>query len=685
MFALNRIKTRNLLYLFITTSYFISPLGADSEEWTLHSLQPVTIQADLAPNFQEPSLYSLGLTPDGGALLQNSTGISFSRFGGRGIEPVIRGKSQTALQVSLDGASVHGGCPNRMDPPTSWAALGTYESVIIEKGVQSLANGAPSGGSVRFKRDLRQLVQSNDQFRLITGSGDNGFRYDISGDGVWSSANQFFFRHFFQLKDHGHYQDGDNQWVSSAFSHRQIGSSLGWTPSPKKWVELNIESHAFQDAHYPGAKMDSPDESAQIFRFLIEDQLNLTWLDQHRFNFFYSDVDHVMDNTTLRNTAMTRQVDSETLVKGANWHGWTDLTRLSLHFGLEWERRDREATLTNPSSPSGNALSRMWPNVLWERTGVFIESNQTLGSQHTLKTSLRWDHHRMKANSSKGTTDSVSPLTAYSLYHANPRSVIHEKGLSALLRLQSQLHEKLSSHLSLSRTLRFPDATERFMSKWHPSSTQRWIGNPGLNEEVHHLLEGGLSSHLNHLGWSFTLYIEDIDHHVLREPARGQNGILLSDGADTYRNINAQLEGWEGEIWFSMNESLQIRANIAGIRGHNLSDHRPLPRIPAIEGDVELQSRYSQGSWGLKCRWASSQKRVDSLSRLDVGPSPGYGVFDLWLRIKLKNKNSIRLGCDNILDHTYAEHLSRDNIFDPTPSRVNEPGRSFWARTEWLF
>ena len=44
-----------------------------------------------------------------GDSLRDLLGVSGSRMGGHGIDPTIRGLSQTQLNVLLDGAYVHGG------------------------------------------------------------------------------------------------------------------------------------------------------------------------------------------------------------------------------------------------------------------------------------------------------------------------------------------------------------------------------------------------------------------------------------------------------------------------------------------------------------------------------------------------------------------------------------------------
>ena len=86
-------------------------------------------------------------------LLRAVNGVSAGRMGGHGLEPVIRGQSQGQLNVRLDGGLVMGACPNRMDPPTSFAVAAGVDRVTVIKGVQSLAYGTGgTGGTVLIER-----------------------------------------------------------------------------------------------------------------------------------------------------------------------------------------------------------------------------------------------------------------------------------------------------------------------------------------------------------------------------------------------------------------------------------------------------------------------------------------------------------------------------------------------------
>ncbi|WP_308874739.1 TonB-dependent receptor plug domain-containing protein [Thiothrix subterranea] len=194
-----------------------------------------------SPNEVQPlaAERSAVLPADGGDFLKQLNGVSGSRFGGRGIEPIIRGQSQTQLNVLLDGAYVHGGCPNRMDPPASWAALETYESVKVEKGVQTLQHGfGGSGGAVLFERDTRSILDPEDGWsgKASATTMSNGVKHDVSAD-VTKAFQQGYARVFTQDREADNYEDGDGKEVRASYTHKQAGVVLGLTQ--RKTVCLN--------------------------------------------------------------------------------------------------------------------------------------------------------------------------------------------------------------------------------------------------------------------------------------------------------------------------------------------------------------------------------------------------------------------------------------------------------------
>ncbi|HNQ92979.1 MAG TPA: TonB-dependent receptor plug domain-containing protein, partial [Alphaproteobacteria bacterium] len=140
----------------------VLPLMASARAET--SLPEIGVEAlftnPFVPFYSTPAPIGGG---DGGQYLTSVTGVTGSRMGGHGIEPVIHGQQQTQLNVLNDGAYIHGGCPNRMDPPTSYAPPESFDSITVMKGYQSVKYGpGGTGGTVLFER--KPLAFTDDAF-----------------------------------------------------------------------------------------------------------------------------------------------------------------------------------------------------------------------------------------------------------------------------------------------------------------------------------------------------------------------------------------------------------------------------------------------------------------------------------------------------------------------------------------
>jgi len=59
-------------------------------------------------------------------------------------------------------------------------------------------------------------------------------------------------------------------------------------------------------------------------------------------------------------------------------------------------------------------------------------------------------------------------------------------------------------------------------------------------------------------------------------------------------------------------------------------------------------------------------------------------VFGVQAGYRPGGRLQLNAGIDNLFDRTYAEHISRTGAFAPVgfvpTERVNEPGRTIWAR-----
>src|SRR5690606_2589736 len=143
---------------------------------------------------------------------------------------------------------------------------------------------------------------------------------------------------------------------------------------------------------------------------------------------------------------------------------------------------------------------------------------------------------------------------------------------------------------------------------------------------------------------------------------------------------------------YAISERFKIDATIAYAWGGNRSEHRPLPQIPPFE--MRLAASYDTGTWSLGAllRGVSRQDRVavgqGNIIGQDLGKSAGYGVLSFNGGYRFGNGLVLTAGVDNVFDKVYAEHISPANpgfAGYGNTVRVNEPGRTAWAKLAFAF
>ncbi len=643
---------------------------------------------NINPNASEPeNIYRVKPTSsDGGDFLSQINGVSMSRFGGRGIEPIVRGQSQTRLNVLLDGAYIHGGCPNRMDPPSSWAALETYESVTVLKGVQTLAyGGGGSGGTVLFERDTRDLAQEKGVHgRVGIMASDNAIESDVLVD-VVAAGEKVYLRGIGEIKKAVNYEDGDGQKVRSSYNHEQEGFILGFTPTEDRLFEFSYEHNSFSDALYPGASMDSPKEDGDIFRLRYLDKPATDKIDSIKAEVYLSDVDHLMDNYSLRtpmNPMMLMATPTTSKTTGGRIILDSTVGKTQWKYGIDMQRNERNAVSNNMASGTAVEMGILWPDVDIKQLGIFSEGSTNIAEKKKLKYGLRVDQVDVSADKAATSVKMHSPNDSYMTYYGVIAEDKTETNVGGLLRYEQDLGKGVAFFTGLSRSVRTADATERGMNKWTPAGkeTSRWIGNPNIKPEKHHQFDVGLSKNTDKLALSGVMFYDKVSDYILRDTARGQDGILLSDGAEIYRNIDAELYGIELDAKYKFSKKLSVTGSLAYVRATNTTDDRPIAQTPPLNGKLQLD--YAQGKWGIGTRinFVGNQSRIDNLSRQEVGETAGHGTLDMYGNYQLNKTFSLQAGVDNIFDKNYANHASRSNIMDTTAIKVNEPGRTAWIK-----
>jgi iron complex outermembrane receptor protein len=545
--------------------------------------------------------------------------------------------------------------------------------------------GGGSGGTLLLERDTQPFADGDGpRLRADAGYGSNGDRREATLDGALGNELGYA-RVITGLSKANNYEDGDGNEVRSAFDERGANLLLGYTPNEKTLLELGVEAVRGEDILYAGS-MDAPKSDHDAVRLKFSQQAEGASRGHVSAELYHSDVEHLMDNYSLRPLSMMMMpmsVPSDSTTDGGRLQYETGGARNWL-VGIDTQRNDREATRYSDLAQT-MVNSYMWPGVSLDQWGVFVEHGIPLAERQQLRAGLRYD--RVDTEADRANADPMgmpmSPNQLYMLYYSATAQDVSENNVGGFLRYTHEIESSpIIWNATLSRSVRTADATERFMAANGMTPDARWVGNPTLDPEQHHQFE--LGAQAESAGWDLNgaVYVDDVSDFILRDRAHSTNPMI--GNATIYRNVDARLYGTELGAARTWAQVWQSRVTLAYVYGENRDDDLPLAQIAPLELGLEL--RYVQSAWDLggRLRVVDNQTRVDDDptigSGLDTGETSGFAVLDLNGRYALNKQVDVKFGVDNVFDRTYAEHLNRANDFDPTVVQINEPGRNIWLR-----
>ena len=650
-----------------------------------------------------PEEINLVPVSDGGEMLRNIPGLSGSRMGGRGIDPIIRGQNNNRLNILLDGAYVHGGCPNRMDPPTAYTSMNSYDSITVIKGSQTVVyGGGGSGGTVLFERRTPRFTEG-ERFR---GDASVGFRSNSNtqqyGADLATGSPDWYLRGIVDYTDADNYKDGDGNTVRSAYTNREGVVMLGYTPNADTRLSLSFEANREEDVLFAGAGMDSPYSNNDTTRLKFESGSPMGIFSGIKADLYYSDIDHLMDNYSLRplTSPMKMRTPSSSDTGGGRLSGEIrTASNMNWTIGADYQKNERDADRFSGPGTGGeptNLQSILWPGVDLGQTGLFAEFSRPLTHSNSLKAGVRYDYVDSSASRATekanvptmpGMSVQRSPDDLYERYY-NTRATDHtEHNIGGFATLEHALTPGSAVYATVSRTVRTADATERFIAGDNGmNGALRWVGNPDLDPEAHHQLELGYSRDARHWDAAVSAYYNNVSDYILRDRAHNQDGIQQGDNATIYRNVGAEFIGFEMEGGMRWASYWSSRAMLAYVYAQNTDDDRAIAQIPPLGGTVSLE--YTRSDWNLGglVRADARQNRVEddpaTDSGQDAGKTSGWAVLDLFGSYEGAEHFTVAAGINNVFDRTYAYHVNKANVdpFNPDAVQVNEPGREFWLR-----
>jgi iron complex outermembrane receptor protein len=557
-----------------------------------------------------------------------------------------------------------------MDPASTYANVNNYDSVTVIKGTQSVLFGAGGpGGIVSFKRVTNPV--SKPEFRIGQNFDSNAGAYTTSGNMVYPLSSTSYLRLNGSATNAGNYETGSGIKPLTEYSTTDYTVILGTLLSDGSKLEVNYSNNRQDKVGYPGLMMDIAYSYTDMYTLKYHRVTPLGVFSTMNVELFNTDIDHLMDNRTLRSGGMAMATPTSSDTYGGRVIGTIGS---DIRAGVDYEHNTKNAEQTM----GGTLNTYLWPDVETEKLGLFFEKDA-----NNISYGLRYDQVELdpiKANVDTGSgmmQRSANQVYAMTLGVNASGSKREFDNISGFLRFNNFMNS--SSYLSLSVNERAPDATELFNAKQNNSAMMRHVGNPYLSSERHMTIEFGHDGMLlgNHV--KGTVFYNDVDDYVTTH--RVSDSAM---GARTYKNVDATLYGYEITA-HRMIAGIDTTLNLNYTRGEDDTQNRALPQIMPLAGDLTFELKSAQSNYGLRINFADTQDRFDSRVLDVAGGTAGYTVYDIFAGFEPTPNLRFTVGMSNITDKRYATHLNTTNTLDASATRTDEPGRSLFGSINYEF
>lgn len=617
--------------------------------------------------------------------LRQINGVEASRMGGHGVDLIINGQQASQLNIFLDGAKIEGGCPNRMDPPTAYTELSSYDQVTVIKGVNSVTYGTGgSGGTVLFERNPPSFEPDKPyQGQINIGAASNGLTQDINAT-VSAGGDQGYIVLQGSKKSADNYTDGNGDEVRSSYESRQGHVDLGWTPSENHQFKVSYEKTYIDDALFQGATMDAPTSEGETSRFNYQGDHISSAIQSIEIDLYASEVNHLMDNYTFRPaTPIPSQLEAPSNVKttGAKVELSSQIKQTTLNYGLQMELIEKTAWVQRPTN---FRIFNLWPTTQNTTNSLFLEGTTALSSQQTLITGVRYESVNTQAKEAFSVTDAGN--TAYGLYnntytHYSGETKSDHNNLNALLRYEHRFKKNINGFIGLSRTHRNPNATELYMAR---GGTSQWVGNPDLKPEAHNQLDIGVSQTNTLSQWDISAYYDVVENYILRDFAQNQAADVNITGThNIYLNKEAVIYGLAASGQQKLSSQWLVGATASLTKGRNTTDNRNLSNIPPLSGTLFTQ--YHDNQWHVGARLNLAAEQTDVNKEYGELETPAWSTVDLYGNYQINTDVTLSLGVDNLFNHAYQNYVNRVDATSGNTFKVYEPGQTVWAKLSAKF
>jgi len=584
-----------------------------------------------------------------------------------------RGMFGDRVSVNIDGLGVISGGPNAMDAPLSYVSPMITEQLTLERGVPGVASSPEAiGGHVDAKL-ARGRFGDDERFGL---GGMAGMRYANNGDTTsaaarLTAANQ---SHRFALV--GQSDRGNDQQtpvgtiVPSELSRDRYDVSYAYQDDLTE-MQLFAGVLDTNDTGTPALAMDIRYIDSSLYGFNVDRELTPDTSIQVRVG--YTDVDHVMDNFSLRPAPDSGMQYRQNRAGGRGTvfalsvdHGMGDFT---WRLGIDGRLAEHESMITNPNN--GMFFIHNFNDVQRDVMGAFVALDREYGSSNW-EAGVRYvDVSSDAGEVSFGGLMDMMGMNAEMLadaFNAADRNLSYGN-VDAVIKYSRDLTGDLQLSVDIGSKTRAPSYQELYL--WLPlqatgglADGRNYIGNLDLEAERSNEIAIGLDWSTDRFAISPQAYFRDVRDYIQGVPTAVMPANMLAmmmsgSPALQFDNVDAEIYGLDLGWHYSLSERIRLDGSASYSRGRRTDVSDNLYRLPPLNASIALS--FVERAWSLRGEVIAYDNQDKVSAYNNEQPTAGYGIVNGLFTWNAGHTVRLEVQGSNLFDRGYQNHLAGVN------------------------
>ena len=610
-----------------------------------------------------------------------------------------RGMFGDRVSVDIDQLGIISGGPNAMDAPLSYMSPMITEELVVERGIASVSRTPESiGGYISTKLARGDFTTDNPGI-----SGMLGTRYSDNGN-INTTAGRL------TISDDAHrasvvteYDAGDDistpagDIIPSSLQRERYDLSYAYRGNAAELLVFagNLDT---SDTGTPALPMDIRFIETDLFGAQLTARASDTLKIEARLA--YNDVDHLMDNFTLRGAPMPMMF-RQNLARGQGQQfylaGNFGLRESELLVGIDGISADHDSVITNPNMTMFRIDN--FNGVERDIVAAFAEWSREIGTSD-VEIGLRYKVVETNAGvvGAAGLPEPMMPIVDMlaAAFNAADRK-LDWNSLDAVVKFRRAISDRFEWLVELGSKTRAPSYQELYL--WLPlqatgglADGKTYVGDLGLEEERSNEIVVGFTARTDRLIVSPQVYFRKVENYIQGVPSNDMAANMIANmmsGAPAlqFANIDAEITGADIAWKFDLSDNLYLDGIASYSRGRRTDAPDNLYRLAPLNGSVGVT--YSAANWSVKPELVmyGDQDKVSGFN--GEQRTPGYELVNVAFSWNPSDTIRFDARINNLMDQTYQDHLAGVNRAMgsdiPVGTRLYGAGRTLSAGVVFTF